>query len=59
MLLRVAAGVPASPTAVDLVVYPQHAIGCPTVLTYRPHDITGCPTVQVPLRRVISLADAR
>ena len=43
VILRVAAGDHASLTPVDLVVYPQNANGCPTVLTYLPHDVAGCP----------------
>jgi hypothetical protein len=59
MILRVAAGEPAHLTAVDLVVYPQEVGTDPTVLTYVPHELTGCPPVDVPLRRIISAADAR
>jgi hypothetical protein len=59
--LRIAAGPPDALIPVDLIGYPQHADNDPrgTHLTYAPWDLPGCPTVRVPLHRIIAIADPR
>jgi hypothetical protein len=59
VVLRLAAREPDQLTPVDLIVYPGLFDHSRRELTYQAHDLPGCPQVGVPLRRVISLSDAR
>lgn len=60
-VLQLAAGEPDALTRVDVHVYPQTVeVGADGVcLTYAPWNLPGCPTVRVPLHRVIAVSDAR
>jgi hypothetical protein len=42
----------------ELLVTPQSVDPDTATLTYQPYDLPGCPTVTVPWRRIIGLADA-
>ena len=60
-VLRLAAGEPDALSPVDLLVYPQtvDASASGDCLIYSPWNLPGCPTVRVPLRRIIAVSDAR
>jgi|GEM_PF-6367467 len=57
--MRVAAGEPDALSPAELLVYPREVDPDHPALVYVAHDLPGCPPVQVPLRRLVSLSDAR
>ena len=60
-VLRLATGEPDALSPIDLLVYPQtvDASANGETLTYAPWNLPGCPTISVPLHRIISVSDAR
>ncbi|MEV6927570.1 hypothetical protein AB0M46_24130 [Dactylosporangium sp. NPDC051485] len=57
-VLVLAAGEPDALDQVELVVSPEAVDPDTGALTYRPHDLPGCPTVTVPWRRIVAVHDA-
>jgi hypothetical protein len=58
VVVQVAVGEPDELSEAELVVYPHSADPASGILTYRPHDLPGCPTIEVPSTRLIRLYDA-
>ena len=60
-VLRPAAGEPDALSHVDLLVYPRtvDASANGVSLIYAPWNLPGCPTVRVPVHRIIAVSDAR
>jgi hypothetical protein len=59
VVARLAAGDPDDLSAIDLIVYPQPGEPTQSAFVYTAHHLPDCPTVHVPLRRLISLSDAQ
>lgn len=57
-VLVLAAGEPDALDRVELVVSPEAVDPDTGALTYRPHDLPGCPTITVPWRRIVAVHDA-
>lgn len=55
-----AAGEPDALSPIDLLVYPRTVDATSGEgLTYAPWTLPGCPTVSVPVHRIIAISDAR
>lgn len=60
-VVRLAAGEPDALNPIEVVVHPREVDSSPhgTCLVYASWNLPNCPTVRVPLHRIIAVSDAR